>query len=59
MLRLKDIYFSRLNVYDINNSIINIEKIVKETKIKCIFMIKSIWINDNKFGFKFINFSFF
>ena len=51
MFRLKEVYFSRLNVYDTNNTPININKIVKETKIKCIFMIKNIWINDDKYGF--------
>lgn len=51
MFRLKEVYFSRLNIYDTNNRLIDINKIVKETKIKCIFMIKNIWINDNKYGF--------
>ena len=52
MLRLKDIYLSQINVYDINNNLINIEKIIKESKVKCIIMIRSVWINEDKYGFK-------
>ena len=51
MLRLREVYFSKINVYDNNNNLININKIVKETKIKCILMIKNVWINDNNYGF--------
>ena len=51
MFRFKEIYVNKLNIYDNNNNLVNINQIVKESKIKCIFMIKNVWINQDKYGF--------
>ena len=51
MFRFKQIYINKINVYDFRNNLINIKQIVKENKVKCIFMIKNIWINEDRYGF--------
>jgi hypothetical protein len=51
-IRFKEIYLSQLNIYDINNNPIDIQKIKTESKIKCIFMLRSVWINSEHYGFK-------
>jgi len=51
MVRFKEVYINKLNVYDFRNDLININQIVRESKIKCIFMIKNVWINEDRYGF--------
>ena len=50
ILRIKNNYLNNIKVYDNNNNLININQIIKESKIKCILAIKNIWIYNNKYG---------
>ena len=51
-LRFKEIYLNQLNIYDTNNNPIDIKEIKNESRIKCIIMLRSVWINNNNYGFK-------
>ena len=51
MIRFRDNYISKIKIYDIYNNIIEKTKIVKETKVKCIMLIKNVWINEHYYGF--------
>ena len=53
-IRFKDIYFSHLKIYDINDNLIDYSKLIKETKVKCMIILRSVWINEENYGIKLI-----